>query len=217
VPNPAGAGRRDSSLAPRNLVLVGFMGSGKTAVGRAVAPALGLLFVDIDDVIVREAGKSIVEIFRTDGEPAFRRLEWDAVRKTAAARGQVIAPGGGAVMNDASWTRLLDGNLVVRLDATPRALLRRLRNREEMRDPGGGRPRNIRPLADVPADARRWPAAARRRVLGLMHEREARYAAAPFVVHTTGRSLDAVCREVEAMARARGLVEESPSGRSALV
>ena len=191
--------------APRNLVLVGFMGSGKTAVGRRVAPRLGLRFVDLDDVVVSRAGKSIVDIFRDDGEAEFRRLEQDAVREVAAGTGQVVAPGGGAVMNDASWRRLSDGNLVVRLDASPRALLRRIRNREETRDDAGGRPRDIRPLADVPADARRWPAAARRRVLALLGQRESRYAQAPNAVVTTGKGLAGVVAEVERLAREAGL------------
>ena len=189
----------------RNLVLVGFMGSGKTAVGERVAPRLGLPFVDLDEVIVRRAGKSIVAIFRDDGEREFRRLEREAVRSVAAGANQVVAPGGGAVMNDESWRLLLDGNLVVRLNASPRALLRRIRNREEARDGSGARPPDIRPLVDVPLEAVRWPAAARRRVLNLMSEREARYALAPAVVETTNRSLDQVVTAVERLARAAGL------------
>lgn len=192
-------------MGPRNLVLVGFMGSGKTAVGRLVAPRLGLRLVDIDDEVVAASGRSIVEIFRDSGEPEFRHLEREAVRRVAAGNGQLIAPGGGAVMDGASWRRLLDGNLVVRLDASPRALLRRIRNREEAREPGGSRPRELRPLAGVPGDARRWPAAARRRVLALMAQRERRYAEAPVTVPTTGRSPQQVAREVERVARAAGI------------
>jgi shikimate kinase len=192
-------------VAPRNLVLVGFMGSGKTAVGRQVAPRLGMHFVDLDDVVVARSGRSIVEIFREDGEAEFRRMEREAVREVTAGRDQVVAPGGGAVMNDESWKLLCDGNLVLRLNASPRALLRRIRNREEVRDPAGSRPRDIRPLADVPADAHRWPATARRRVLDLMAAREARYAEAPVVVETTGRALGAVVAMVERTARAAGL------------
>lgn len=197
-------------MGPRNLVLIGFMGSGKTAVGRLVAPRLGLRFVDIDDEVVREAGRSIEEIFRDSGEPEFRDLEREAVRRVAAGHGRLLASGGGAVMDDASWCRLLNGNLVVRLDASPRALLRRIRNREEAREPGGNRLRDIRPLAEVPADARRWPAAARRRVLALMEQRQPRYAQAPVTVDTTGRSPEEVAGEVERVARTAGIGE--PAG-----
>ncbi|MEA2683394.1 MAG: shikimate kinase [Chloroflexota bacterium] len=196
-------------MAPRNLVLIGFMGSGKTAIGRRVAPRLGLRFVDIDDEVVAATRRSIVEIFRDSGEPEFRHLEREAVRRATTASGQLIAPGGGAVMDDASWRRMLDGNLVVRLDASPRALLRRIRNREEARGPDGSRPRDIRPLADVPADARRWPSAARRRVLALMRQREPRYAQAPVTIDTTGRSPEVVARALERVARNAGLGERA--------
>ncbi|MFN2462537.1 MAG: shikimate kinase [Candidatus Dormibacteria bacterium] len=192
-------------MPPKNLVLVGFMGSGKTAVGRRVAPALGLRFVDLDDAVVEAAGKSIVDIFREDGEPAFRRLEAQAVERVAAGSGQVIAPGGGALMNQRSWDRLLGGNVVVRLQAPPAVLLRRIRHREVARDAEGQRPRDIRPLAGVDPGARRWPVAARRRVLQLMSEREARYAEAPYAVETGGRSLREVVRAVERLARDAGL------------
>jgi shikimate kinase len=135
------------------------MGSGKTAVGRLVAPRLGLRFIDIDDEVVREAGGSIFKIFRDRGESEFRRLESLAVRRVAGGEGGLITPGGGAVMDDTSWRHLLDGNLVVHLEASPRALLRRIRNRGEVRGLAVSRPREIRPLADVHAGARRWPAA----------------------------------------------------------
>jgi len=181
------------------------MGSGKTSVGRVVAPVLGLRFVDLDDVVVAASGKSIVDIFRDDGEPAFRRLEAAAVARAAAGTSQVIAPGGGAVMNDDSWRRLLDDNLVVRLVASRAALLRRIRHRELGRDADGSRPRDIRPLADVDPGVRRWPQAARQRVMALMDQREARYAEAPFSVDTTGRSLASVAIVVVGLARQQGM------------
>lgn len=192
-------------MAARNLVLVGFMGSGKTAVGRRVAALLGLAFVDLDDDIVARTGKSIVAIFREGGEPEFRRLEVEAVKRAVRGRGQVIAPGGGAVMNDESWRRMADGNLVVFLDASSRALLRRIRGREEVRTGAGRRPPNIRPLADVPADAPRWPARARARVLALLRERLPRYREAHVTVPTTGRTPEEVAAEVARLAREAGL------------
>jgi shikimate kinase len=190
---------------PRNLVLVGFMGSGKTAVGRPVAARLGLAFVDLDEVIVAEAGRSIAEIFRDSGEPEFRRLERQAVARAAGRAGQVLAPGGGAVMDDPSWRLLRDGNVVVHLRATPRALLRRIRHSEQSPEASGARPRDTRPLAQVAPAARRWPGAARRRLTDLMGQREARYAEAPHTVDTTGRSVAETVRAVEGLARSAGL------------
>jgi shikimate kinase len=190
---------------PRNLVLVGFMGSGKTAVGREVAAMLALPFVDLDDVIVDRAGASIVQIFQRGGEPEFRRRESAALTQVLRRRGQVIAPGGGALISDRSWRRMRDDNLVIYLSASPTALLRRIRRREELRTGQGRRPRNIRPLADVDPDAPRWPAAARRRVLGLLRQRLPRYRDAMYTVDTTGRRIGAVARDVAQLARRAGV------------
>ena len=190
---------------PRNLVLVGFMGSGKTAVGQEVAKALSMPFVDLDREIVARAGRSIAEIFREGGEPEFRRLEKAELSRVLRGTGRVVAPGGGAVLDDESWRRILDGNVVVYLRASPTALLRRIRKREERRTPAGTRPREIRPLADVDPAARHWPAAAQRRVLGLLEARLPRYEEAPLTVDTTGRRVDAVSRVTAGLATAAGV------------
>lgn len=81
-----------------NLVLVGMPGCGKTTVGRALARLSGKPFVDLDEEIVRRADKPIPEIFRTEGEEAFRALEAQALTEICAQSGQVIATGGGAVL-----------------------------------------------------------------------------------------------------------------------
>lgn len=81
-----------------NLVLVGMPGCGKTTTGRELAKRSGRLFVDLDEEIVRRAGKPIPEIFAQDGEAAFRELEAQVLAETCAKSGQVIATGGGAVL-----------------------------------------------------------------------------------------------------------------------
>lgn len=81
-----------------NLVLVGMPGCGKTTVGRALARLSGKPFVDLDEEIVRRAGKSIPDIFREEGEAAFRELEAQVLADVCARSGQVIATGGGAVL-----------------------------------------------------------------------------------------------------------------------
>ena len=68
-----------SPEAPKNLVLVGFMGSGKSSVGRLVAKALGFQFTDTDQIVIDRAGRQISDIFETDGEAAFRALETEAI------------------------------------------------------------------------------------------------------------------------------------------
>ena len=82
-----------------NLVLVGPMGAGKTVVGRRLAGRLGLAFIDVDAAIADAAGKSIPELFATQGEAAFRDLERSALATALANRGQVVATGGGAVLD----------------------------------------------------------------------------------------------------------------------
>lgn len=83
----------------RNIVLIGFMGSGKTSVGQKLSQELALSFVDTDDVIEERAGKSIKQIFTEEGEEAFRFLERKIVREVSAPEGKVIACGGGVVLD----------------------------------------------------------------------------------------------------------------------
>jgi shikimate kinase len=78
-----------------NVILVGFMGAGKSSVGRLLARRLGRCFVETDDMIVAQEGRSIPEIFATRGEAHFRAAEMEAVRLLALKRGDVIATGGG--------------------------------------------------------------------------------------------------------------------------
>lgn len=83
----------------KNLVLVGFMASGKTAAGKRVAEQLGLRFVDMDAVIEQRLGMSVSEIFEKKGEPFFRQQERALVQEFAGNQDQVIATGGGIVLD----------------------------------------------------------------------------------------------------------------------
>src|SRR2546425_10799466 len=78
-----------------NIILVGFMGAGKSVCGRLLARRLGRCFVETDDMIVARAGRSIAEIFRQAGEELFRQLEAEALELLALKSGDVIATGGG--------------------------------------------------------------------------------------------------------------------------
>ena len=94
---PRFAGRPENSPhAPHRIALIGFMGSGKTTVGRLVAGKLGYRFLDLDMLITENAGKSIRDIFDEDGEEAFRRIESDALYSVREMNRLVIATGGGA-------------------------------------------------------------------------------------------------------------------------
>jgi len=117
-----------------NVVLIGFMGAGKTAVGKVLAKRLGKKFVELDSVIERKAGKSIPEIFQQDGEVTFRELEIEVTKEVSRDKNLVIACGGGIVLNKINIDRLKNESIIVYLTASPRVLLRRVS------DSGEGRP-----------------------------------------------------------------------------
>jgi shikimate kinase len=112
--------------APTNIVLVGFMGTGKTSVGKRLAEQLDMRFVDMDDVIEEREGKSIPRIFAEDGEPHFRSLERAVVRDLAARHGLVVATGGGIVLNADNISDYERTGIVVCLTATPDTILERV-------------------------------------------------------------------------------------------
>ena len=111
-----------------NIVLVGFMGTGKTRIGQDVAKRLGLRFVDMDDCIVERAGKPIPEIFADDGEPHFRSIERQVVIDLAGETGHVIATGGGVVLNPDNIRDFNEQGLVICLSATPEVILERVQH-----------------------------------------------------------------------------------------
>ena len=162
--------------APPNLVLLGFMGAGKTTVGEHLARRLGRPFLDIDHWIEAKLGKPITQIFQEKGEDAFRRVESEAVAYLAPASGKVLACGGGIVKNPANVQRLAEGGRLVCLTATPETVLARV---------GHQRHRPLLAGAD--------PGAAIRR---LMQERAALYQSLPLQIATDGKSPEQVVDEV---------------------
>ncbi len=100
--------------------LIGFMGSGKTTVGRMLADRLGWDFYDLDDDIERQAGKRISEIFDTEGEEAFRAIERDAlaarVHRVQSGHAMVLALGGGACVTETCMERLSNNGVTIYLD-----------------------------------------------------------------------------------------------------
>jgi shikimate kinase len=156
--------------APPNVVLTGFMGSGKTAAGRALAASLDFGFVDTDDLVRRDAGRDIPAIFEQEGEAGFRRREREAIASLAGRTGLVIATGGGAVIDRENAAALRRLGPVVWLRASPETILARL---------GGAEARPL--LAGAPG-----PEAMRGRIGELLASRETAYAAADLAVDTDG-------------------------------
>ena len=116
-----------------SVALIGFMGTGKTAVGRALAKELGKRFIELDPLIEQKAGKSIPEIFQEDGEIAFRELEIAVTKEAAGEKDAVIACGGGVVLNKVNIDRLKKEAVIVYLTASPKAILRRTLHDDEER------------------------------------------------------------------------------------
>jgi shikimate kinase len=108
------------------IILIGFMGAGKTSVGQLVARALGREFVDTDLLVQRQARMDINEIFQHEGEEGFRRREAAAIDRAIAIPGRVVAVGGGAVLSAENRTALKQAGLLVYLRATPETLAGRL-------------------------------------------------------------------------------------------
>jgi shikimate kinase len=107
--------------------LIGYRGSGKTTIGKRLADRLWQSFVDIDDLIVKSAEKTIKDIFEQDGEPAFRDLEEKAVRQAIEMPEHVIALGGGSVLREANRTAIkASGQKVIYLKCTPGELHKRI-------------------------------------------------------------------------------------------
>lgn len=162
----------------RNLVLIGFMGTGKTTVGKLCARELGYTFCDSDAEIVRRAGKPIPDIFAQEGEAAFRQYEREAIADLAAQDGLVIATGGGAVLDPVNAETLRAQGTVVLLTAAPFVVLRRV---------GDARSRPLLAAADNP----------RQRILALLRERRPLYEkAAHFQVDTTHVNKTTVAAQV---------------------
>ena len=113
-------------MTPRNIILVGFMASGKSVVGEALSRLAGMPLVDADAEVARRGGRPIPQIFQEDGEAAFRDLERRVIADLCAGAGQVIAAGGGAFVDPDSRALMLASGVVFCLSARPETILQRL-------------------------------------------------------------------------------------------
>lgn len=140
-----------------NIVLIGMPGSGKSTVGRMIRDAMGRPFVDVDDYIKQKAGMEISDIFRTQGEEGFRRLELEAVKELSLRSGLIIATGGGTVLRDENVLSLKQSGRLYFLNRPPQNIV----------------PTRDRPLADT-----------KEKIMNLYKQRAPVYwAAADVVIH----------------------------------
>lgn len=158
-----------------NIILTGFMGTGKSTVGRLLAARLGGVFVDTDALIEERDGRLIADIFAQDGEAVFRQMETAVAQELAERRGLIVATGGRLMLDPVNAAALGAHGRIFCLTATPEEILARVM--------GNG----IRPLLNVPD-----PAA---RIRQLLAERQAGYSQFK-QIQTDGKTADQVAEEI---------------------
>ncbi len=112
----------------KNIYLIGFMGAGKTSVGRILAEKLRLEYCDLDELIEAECGKTISSIFSDHGEAFFRELESKTLRSVSQNGGQIVATGGGVVLRQSNWKIMKEEGITIYLKASPDVLWNRIKN-----------------------------------------------------------------------------------------
>jgi len=172
-----------SENLPRRIFLTGFSATGKSVVAPLLADALGWRTIDTDDLIEQAAGKSIPEIFAQDGEPHFRELESEALRRAAREEDVVVATGGGALVNPDNRRLMAEVGLLACLEATPDTILRRLQEWEQ-------KPPSERPLLAGPDPLGR--------IRDLKARRQPLYALADVIVETDSLAPPEVAERVAA-------------------
>lgn len=175
-----------------NLYLVGFMGTGKTTIGKAVAARLDFDFLDSDAEIEKRAGKPIAEIFSGEGEAVFRQYEREFIESGHPVSGQVVACGGGLVVPDGMLERVKRLGVVICLSASAESILQRTRSN------------TARPLLNVPD-----PEA---RIRSMLAEREPIYRRAGTVLLTDGRGLPELVQNVMRIYRREALERDRAAG-----
>jgi shikimate kinase len=166
-----------------NIILTGFMGTGKTSVGKRLAKRLGWTFVDVDELIEARARMSIPRIFAERGEAVFRRLERRCIGRVIKQRNQVIATGGGAFVDPQSRARLRVSGPVMCLTARPAVILARL-----------GRKLISRPMLAGGTNSLA-------RIRALLAQRAKAYAQADLTIDTSDLSIEEVVERISEQLR----------------
>ena len=165
----------------KSLVLIGFMGTGKTTLGKALAERLARPLEDLDDVIVREQGMEIGELFARYGEDYFRRIEHETLCRYVAQPDLILSPGGGAVLQKVNRAVMREHCLVVCLTAQPDVILRRVEQ-----------DKTVRPVLE-----RREPGQSKlERIEQVLAERSACYQEADLVLDTSHASIEKLTEQV---------------------
>lgn len=161
-----------------SIALIGFMGTGKTSVAKVLAQKLDKAYFELDDIIVKKAGKSIPEIFNREGEVRFRELEIEATSEVANQKNAVTACGGGIVLNKINIDHLSKENVIICLTASPAEIFKRT-----------SQGKDVRPLLNV-ADRLQ-------QIKTMLANRRPLYRqAADITINTTGLTIDSVADKI---------------------
>ena len=155
----------------RNIVLIGFMGTGKTTIGKSLARSLGWTFVDTDELVELTAGSSVQKIFEEQGEIYFRKLETEVLIQVLGSEQQIIATGGGAVLAEHNREVMIEGGLVIALQADISTIIQRVSGDQS-------RPLLKGDLSD--------------RVAALLEQRKFAYDFADISIQTAGKSVEQI-------------------------
>lgn len=115
-------------LWQKNIVLTGFMGTGKTEVGKELLRLTGFTLIDADEEIVKSQGMPITEIFRQFGEPYFRDIETKIIKEISKRKNAIISTGGGAVLKEENMSVLRENGIIICLFASPETIIKRTGN-----------------------------------------------------------------------------------------
>jgi shikimate kinase len=148
----------------KNIILVGFMGSGKTTIAMKLSHLLGMRYISTDDLIEKREKRTINEIFMKDGEEYFRNVESEALRDVCSMENVIIDLGGGGVLRDENWEYMRASGIVISLKADASAIMERTKKYKH------------RPLLNVEDP--------KQKILNLMAGRESFYAKADDCVDT---------------------------------
>jgi len=160
----------------KNIVLVGFMGGGKTSVGKSIRDTLKMRLVNTDDLIEKKEGMSIAGIFAKKGESYFRKLEREIVKEISKSENSIIDTGGGVVINEDNVKDLKKNGLIFCLNATPEEILRRTKRYVH------------RPLLNVDDPLTE--------IKELLNKRKEYYKRADYQIDTNGKSIEEIAKEI---------------------
>lgn len=160
-----------------NIMLIGFMGTGKTTISRELSKKLKIKEIDMDEYIVKKEGRSINDIFESDGEEYFRSIETECLKEIQKKKGRIVSCGGGAVLKDENVECMKDGGVIVLLTATPTTVYNRVRYGKD------------RPILNGHMNVEY--------ISSLMEKRKQRYLdVADIKIATDGKTPVAICREI---------------------